>query len=101
MIALLAYWILLGVGVAAIGFLGLLIAMTIMSGFSEGMADLLSVVCWLIVMAASAALVIRGIVRRREGHMGEALGVLAMLAVPAMLAIGFIVGTAYLFVHSM
>ena len=100
MVALIIYWALLAVGVGAVGFLGLLIVMTIMSGFTEGMADLLSVVCWLIVMAASSALVVRGVARRREGHLGEALGVLAMLAVPAVLAIAFILGTAFLFIHT-
>jgi hypothetical protein len=85
--ALFAYWILLLIGIGAIAFEVLLIAVAATDGLSDR-ADLLYAGWWLIVLVCSCIILARGIQEKRAGRTGAAAGTLALLAVPSALGIG-------------
>jgi hypothetical protein len=85
--ALFAYWILLLIGIGAIAFEVLLIAVAALDGLHDP-AALLYGAWWLIVLACSCIILARGIQEKRAGRTGAAAGTLALLAVPSALGIG-------------
>jgi hypothetical protein len=89
---LFAYWILLLIGLGAIAFEVLLIAVAAVDGLRDA-AALLYAGWWLIVLICSCIILMRGIREKRAGRTGAAAGTLALLAVPSALGIGI-----YLFV---